>query len=115
MGCVPVGLRPFRDPEIDIGDGDLHVDLSTLALFAVLQLVEVHGIIIVYGRPEEGTQVPGTLPRYSAAIRLDGPDLPEDRARVVRTETVLLHDIPGNGLEVNRDPASFFAGSSHDK
>ena len=49
MGSMLVGLRVSRDVGIDIRNCYLYLYLSVLAGFAVFQLVEVHGVVVVDG------------------------------------------------------------------
>ena len=46
---MPVGLGPFWDTHVDIGYGYPDVDIPPWHRFTVLQLVKVHGVIIVNG------------------------------------------------------------------
>jgi len=47
--------------DIDIGNCDHDMYLPVLFSFAVFNLVKVHGVVVVDGRPEETAQVTGIM------------------------------------------------------
>jgi len=101
MGSMPVGLRLFFDVDVNIGNCDPHMDLPVVAAFAVFQLVEVHRVVIINGRPQELSQVPGIILNIGKRPFVDGIDFLDDGLWEPRRKAILLHRMPGDGFQVN--------------
>ncbi len=101
MGSMLVGLRVSRDVGIDIRNSDLYLYLPVLAGFAVFQLVEVHGVVVVYGRPEEHAQVFCLLLVDRECFYRYFIYFPNYGIRKPGFETVFYHRIPCDDFQIN--------------
>jgi len=74
--------------------------LPVFPFFTVFYLIEIHGVPVVYGRPEERTEVTDILhplPKYW----FYGIDFVKDRLGKFGVKPVFFHCIPCDGNEVN--------------
>ncbi|KUG13633.1 hypothetical protein ASZ90_016346 [hydrocarbon metagenome] len=109
MGGVPVSPGILPDKAIDIGDGNTDLDLAVLSRFAVLDLVEVPGIGIIDGRPEQCPEIARLPPAIARVVSGHCLNLTQDRVRKPGGEAILLHGLVRDGSQVNR--ALVFHGS----
>ena len=100
VGGVAIDGRALGDGGIDVGHADAHAN-AAVGAFGPLDLVEVAGIVVVDGRPGQGSEIGVVAGDGRVALGLKGFDLAQDVRGKLRLEAAFDHLPPRNGYKIH--------------
>ena len=100
--CVLIDGGTLADECIDIGDADHDLDISIRLALGDFDLIEIFRSVVVDRRPKQIPQIADFVGRGELwRMRADIRKLFLRVRRKIRLETVRLHDLPRDGLEID--------------